>query len=61
MGLTVACARCHDHKYDPVSIEDFYALYGVFGSTELTEDLPTLSSSRKIKPELFAEYEKGAC
>ncbi len=59
MGLTVACARCHDHKYDPVSIEDFYALYGVFGSTELTEDLPTLNSNRKIKPELFAEYEKA--
>jgi Protein of unknown function (DUF1553)/Protein of unknown function (DUF1549)/Planctomycete cytochrome C len=58
MGLTVACARCHDHKYDPVSIEDFYALYGVFGSTELTEDLPTLKSNRKISPELFAEYEK---
>lgn len=30
MGLTVQCARCHDHKYDPVSIEDYYALYGVF-------------------------------
>ena len=30
MGLTVQCARCHDHKFDPVSIEDYYALYGVF-------------------------------
>jgi hypothetical protein len=30
MGLTVSCARCHDHVYDPVSIEDYYALYGVF-------------------------------
>ncbi len=58
MGLTVACARCHDHKYDPVTIEDFYALYGVFGSTELTEDLPTLRQNRKITPEQFADYEK---
>ncbi len=31
-GLTVACARCHDHKFDPVSTRDYYALYGVFQS-----------------------------
>ena len=31
-GLTAACARCHDHKFDPVTQEDFYALYGVFAS-----------------------------
>ncbi len=30
MALTVQCARCHDHKYDPVTIRDYYALYGVF-------------------------------
>lgn len=34
-GLTVACARCHDHKYDPVRTEDYYALAGVFASTEM--------------------------
>lgn len=34
MGLTVACARCHDHKYDPVPTRDYYALAGVFESTE---------------------------
>ncbi len=33
MGLTVTCARCHDHKYDPVSQADYYALYGVFRSS----------------------------
>jgi hypothetical protein len=33
LGLTVACARCHDHKYDPVSKEDYYGLYGIFDST----------------------------
>jgi hypothetical protein len=32
MGLTVTCARCHDHKYDPVSQADYYSLYGVFRS-----------------------------
>ena len=33
LGLTVACARCHDHKFDPVSTSDYYALYGIFKST----------------------------
>ena len=32
LGLTVACARCHDHKYDPIPTRDYYALYGVFQS-----------------------------
>ncbi len=32
LGLTVACARCHDHKFDPIPTRDYYALYGVFQS-----------------------------
>jgi mono/diheme cytochrome c family protein len=35
LGLTVACARCHDHKYDPVPTADYYALAGVFRSTQI--------------------------
>ncbi|MBL9126426.1 MAG: DUF1553 domain-containing protein, partial [Verrucomicrobiales bacterium] len=33
LGLTLGCARCHAHKYDPVSMPDYYALYGIFDST----------------------------
>jgi mono/diheme cytochrome c family protein len=35
LALTVACARCHDHKFDPVSTRDYYALAGVFASTKM--------------------------
>jgi cytochrome c553 len=37
LGLTVACARCHDHKYDPISQKDYYALSGVFASSAYKE------------------------
>ena len=33
-GLTVSCARCHNHKFDAISQEDYYALFGIFGSTK---------------------------
>ena len=36
LGLTVACARCHDHKYDPISARDYYALSGVFLNSSYT-------------------------
>ncbi len=34
LGMTISCARCHDHKFDPISIEDYYAMAGFFHSTE---------------------------
>jgi mono/diheme cytochrome c family protein len=37
LGLTVACARCHDHKFDPIPTSDYYALVGVFASTDYDE------------------------
>ncbi|MDP6444811.1 MAG: PSD1 and planctomycete cytochrome C domain-containing protein [Pirellulaceae bacterium] len=33
LGLSLGCARCHEHKYDPVSMDDYYALYGILAST----------------------------
>src|SRR5207245_5950794 len=33
LGLTVACARCHDHKFDPISTKDYYALFGYLESS----------------------------
>ncbi len=49
LGLTVACARCHDHKYDPISQADYYALYGIFSSTRY----PFPGSEENKKPSGF--------
>ena len=46
LGLTVACARCHDHKFDPISTQDYYALAGVFASIRQT-DLSLLPIDRE--------------
>ncbi len=51
MGLTVACARCHDHKYDPIPTKDYYSLYGVFSSSTEPKDLPLLG-----EPEQTPEF-----
>jgi len=40
LGLSVACARCHDHKFDPIPTEDYYALAGIFYSTEPLHGFP---------------------
>src|SRR6185295_10808137 len=37
LALTVACAQCHNHKYDPIPTRDFYSLQGVFTSSEMYE------------------------
>ena len=42
LGLTVTCARCHDHKFDPIPTDDYYSFYGVFASSTEPADLPVL-------------------
>lgn len=67
MGLTVSCARCHDHKFDPIPTADYYSLYGVFASSEEPLDLPEIArhgSEQEIAAHLaerqkkFDEYEQ---
>ncbi len=42
LGLTVACARCHDHKYDPIPTKDYYSLYSIFSNLREPEQLPVI-------------------
>lgn len=46
MGLTVTCARCHDHKFDPVPMRDYYSLHGIFASSEEPAERPLLGPLR---------------
>ncbi|MCA9151070.1 MAG: PSD1 domain-containing protein [Planctomycetales bacterium] len=50
LGLTVACARCHDHKYDPITSADYYSLASVFASTEMF-NRPLRSEGVELKGE----------
>jgi len=56
LGLTIACARCHDHKYDPIPAKDYYSLYGVFASSTEPKDLPLIGKVGRT-PEVVA-FEK---
>ena len=54
MGLTVACARCHDHKHDPIPTADYYSLYGVFLNS--TEKLSPIAEPA-VRDEAYAAFE----
>ena len=56
MGLTVGCARCHEHKYDPIPMADYYSLYGVFASSHEPGDKPFISEA--IDPIQRAAFER---
>ncbi|HEY1171763.1 MAG TPA: DUF1549 domain-containing protein [Verrucomicrobiae bacterium] len=50
LGMTVACARCHDHKFDPVPQTDYYALAGIFMSTETRFGTPRFIQNNQSTP-----------
>lgn len=56
LGLTVSCARCHDHKFDPIPTADYYSMFGIFSSIEepALDELPVIGESSN--PRLYAEY-----
>ncbi|MCI0747079.1 MAG: PSD1 and planctomycete cytochrome C domain-containing protein [Verrucomicrobia subdivision 3 bacterium] len=60
MGLTVTCARCHDHKYDPIPTKDYYSLYGVFASCSEPGERPLLGKEALPReyPAYISEREK---
>jgi hypothetical protein len=55
MGQTLGCARCHDHKFDPLPTRDYYALAGIFRSTSIFEDFGFVSRWRERALETDAE------
>ncbi len=70
MGLSIGCARCHDHKFDPIPIADYYSLYGVFQSSHEPRELPLIGEFQRTaevdafeaelakKEKAAADYEK---
>ena len=53
LGLTVSCARCHDHKFDPIPTTDYYSLAGVFHNLKYVEDAPLVTA------DIVEQYQKA--
>ncbi|MDG1897757.1 MAG: PSD1 and planctomycete cytochrome C domain-containing protein [Fuerstiella sp.] len=63
MGLTVTCARCHDHKFDPIPTADYYSLYGVFDSSHEPGNAPSslrlVDHAKPREPVIFIRGSAG--
>jgi cytochrome c553 len=60
LGITAACARCHDHKFDPIPQKDYYALAGIFRSTETCYGTVRFIQSQRPSPLLSLPKDSGA-
>ena len=58
-GLTMACSRCHDHKFDPLPTTEYYSLYAIFNSSEEPKELPPLKPFTRTKETEEFEAELG--
>ncbi len=63
LGLTATCARCHDHKFDPIPTADYYALYGVFASSDEPKNEPStlrlVDRPQPVEPVIFRRGSPG--
>src|SRR5207249_208633 len=55
LGLTVSCARCHNHMFDPISTKDYYSLRGIFASSHEPKVLPLIGGDPTLAPD-YADY-----
>jgi len=55
LAMTVSCARCHDHKFDPIPTTDYYAMHGIFSSTEEPDEKPVIAQSDKASAAEFSK------
>ena len=58
LGLTVSCARCHDHKFDPIPTADYYAMAGIFMSTRVLDTRSRIGANR-LKVRMLSNDEKN--
>jgi hypothetical protein len=55
LGLTVTCARCHDHKFDPIPAADYYSLYGIFASSIEPAEKPVIAPPNAAHPDYLVK------